>query len=205
MIPATLVLEPQTMIAKKFNGNAMRVLRRGVVKCGVLTTSAAMILGGSAFAASVTSTGTINLAGVSGPTCSISVAPDANATSLPVAVDNASHTTTVGRITQNCNNSGGYTLDVTSANCSAGARLRDVPLTHELSYSVNSDNGSPTPDGSWDVTGLLAASCTGQIARTASAPVTNYLTDLAVVFTASTALYPGSYTDTLTITMTASY
>jgi spore coat protein U-like protein len=123
---------------------------------------------------------------------------------LPVAVDNLSHTTTVGRIEQDCNNAGGYTLDVTSLNCALGARL-DGPGANEVTYSVNSDNGSPTPDGTWDVTGLLASVCTGQIARTASAPVTDYFTDLGVVFTASTSLFPGSYTDTLTITLTATY
>ena len=193
------------MLANGHHNYTRISLRRAIKSAGILATAATMAIGGPGFAASVTSTGTINLAGVSGPTCSISVAPDANASSLPVAADNLLHTVTVGRITQNCNNAGGYTLEVTSANCATGARLRDVPLTHELSYSVNSDNGSPTPDGSWDVTTLLAGSCTGQVARTASAPVTNYYTDLGVVFTASTSLYPGSYTDTLTITMTASY
>jgi spore coat protein U-like protein len=181
------------------------LLRRVSLNTGIAALAGVLAITGPVYAASVTSTGTIALTGTAGPTCSINVVPDSNAGSLPIAVDNASHTTTVGRVEQDCNNSGGYTLDVTSLNCTTGGARLDGPGANELQYSVNSDNGSPNPDGTWDVTGLLDVNCTGEIARTATAPVTDYFTDFAVVFTASTSLFPGAYTDTLTITLTASY
>ena len=182
--------------------NTSKSARRIGFKLSLLASSVALTFGWQSpiFAASVSDT--LALKGVAAPTCTISIAPDGAASTLSITTA-GSQTVTVGTVTRTCNNAAGYTLSVTTANCTsgtAGAKLSDG-ATHTLNYSINADNTQP-PDGTWDVTGLAASACTGQVARTVSGVVASDDTDLGVVFTGSTSLFPGTYQDTITVTMT---
>jgi hypothetical protein len=153
-------------------------------------------------AGAVQAANTIPLSGSSGIVCTINVTPiTANASNLPITTA-GSQTVQVGTVLQTCNQLNGYTLSVTSANCAAapaGAKL--VSGANNLGYSVNSAN--PTSGGSTDASSLLATVCTGQIARDVTgATVTSELSTITVLFTGNAMLFPGTYTDTLTFTMT---
>lgn len=185
--------------------NSSRNSRRHVgFKLSLLTSAIALAFGWQSpiFAASVSDTLTIR--GTAGAACSISITPASGATTLPITTAGA-QVVTVGRVLQTCNNAAGYTLEVASGTCSTaptGAKLSDG-ATHNLAYSVNADNTQP-PDGTWEVTGLLASACTGQIARTVVTTVTADNTDLGVAFTGNATLFPGTYQDVITVTMTTS-
>jgi hypothetical protein len=93
---------------------------------------------------------------------------------------------------------------VTSANCTAGqgARMNDTVSGEFVAYVVDFDN--PATGGSSDVAGLLGAgACSGQIGR----DVTNWkprdeVTTVAGRYTGDSLLSAGTYSDSLTITMT---
>jgi hypothetical protein len=91
---------------------------------------------------------------------------------------------------------------VTSSNCSAapsGAKLVSGP--NNLGYTVSSSN--PVTGGSSNTSNLLSTVCTGQIARdVTNAVVTAETSTITVVFNGNATLFPGTYTDTLTFTMT---
>jgi hypothetical protein len=145
---------------------------------------------------------TIPLSGTAGAVCSISTTVDPGAANLPITTPGP-QTVTVGTVLQSCNITAGYTLTVTSANCApapAGAKL--VQGSNNLPFSVNATN--PTTGGSTaSVTGLLSGTCTGQITRDVTgAAVTSETSTIAAAFTGSATLFPGTYQDTLTFTMT---
>ncbi len=145
---------------------------------------------------------TIPLSGTAGAVCSISTTVDPGAANLPITTPGA-QTVTVGTVLQSCNIAAGYTLTVASANCASvpiGAKL--VQGSNNLPFSVNATN--PTTGGSTaSVTGLLGSTCTGQIARDVTgATITSETSTIAAAFTGSATLFPGTYQDTLTFTMT---
>lgn len=149
---------------------------------------------------------TIPLQGTAGVVCTISVTPDAQALTLPITTPGP-QTVTVGTVLQTCNQVNGYTLTVSdlSGNCTpapTGAKLVEAGSSTRLPYSVNAAN--PTTGGSSaNVTGLLASACTNQIARDVTgASVTSETSTIAVSFTGNATLFPGTYNDTLTFTMT---
>ena len=188
---------------QKFAASKNRIYRSGF-KLGLLTTAVALAFGwqGQIFAA--TATDTLTIRGTAGAACSISITPTADATALAITTPTL-QTINVGRVLQTCNNATGYTLDVSSANCLAGvgARLNDG-AGHFLAYSVNADNTQP-PDGTWEVTGLLNSvnGCAAPPhARVVGSAVTADHSDLGVVFTGNATLFPGTYQDIITVTMT---
>lgn len=147
---------------------------------------------------------TIPLSGTAGAVCTINATTDAAASTLPITTVGA-QTVTVGTVLQTCNQINGYTLTVTSANCAtapAGAKLVESGSGQAIAFSVNSAN--PTTGGSSaSVTGLLASTCTSQVARDVTGSVvTNETSTIAVAFTGAAGLFPGTYSDTLTFTMT---
>jgi len=150
---------------------------------------------------------TIPLSGTAGAICTIAVTPDTSAghsTSLPITTV-GSQTVSVGTVLQSCNLVAGYTLTVTSSNCAAvpvGAKLHETVSASDLPYSVNSLN--PATGGSTvNVTGLLGSACVAQLARDVTgAAITGETSTMSVAFIGSATLFPGTYADTLTFTMT---
>lgn len=150
---------------------------------------------------------TIPLSGTAGAICTIAVTPDTSAghsTSLPITTV-GSQTVSVGTVLQSCNLVAGYTLTVTSSNCAAvpvGAKLHETVSSTNLPYSANSLN--PATGGSTvNVTGLLGSACVAQLARDVTgAAITGETSTISVAFIGSATLFPGTYTDTLTFTMT---
>lgn len=147
---------------------------------------------------------TILLQGTVVQVCSVSVTTLDAAATLPVSVASPANVN-VGTALQNCNKKVGYTLAVTSANCAtvpAGAKLRDAVSAEALAYSVQFTN--PTTGGSSaTVSSLLATVCTAATGR----DVTNFKvvgenSGINVAFTGNAGLAAGTYSDTLTITMT---
>ncbi|MHB1204672.1 MAG: hypothetical protein ACYCZX_03815 [Rhodospirillaceae bacterium] len=152
---------------------------------------------------------TIPLSGTAGAICTIAVTPDTSAghsTSLPITVPGPPpQTVVVGTVLQSCNLVAGYTLSVTSSNCLSvpvGAKLIESVSSSNLPFSVNSVSpatGTATPS----VTGLLGSACLAQLARDVTgAAVSGENSTISVVFTGSATLFPGTYQDTLTFTMT---
>ena len=146
---------------------------------------------------------TIVLQGTVAQNCSVEVTVNAGAGSLPLSSAGAQRVA-VGTVLQNCNKKTGYTLEVTSQNCSGaptGAKVVDPVSTEYLAYSGEFQN--PTTGGSQaSVTGLLAAACGGQYGRNVTdAKVSGETSTVYVNFTGSETLSAGTYQDTLTITM----
>ena len=98
----------------------------------------------------------ILLQGVVSAQCSISVTPNAAASTLPLTTVGAQRIT-IGTVLQNCNKKTGYTLTAASANCAAtpvGAKVLDTVSGENVPYSVEFTN--PTTGGSLaTVAGLL--------------------------------------------------
>lgn len=145
---------------------------------------------------------TIPLSGIVGPTCSV------DATALPAAsslvLTGGVTRVMVANVVQSCNDPDGYTLTVTSAHCAGtptGAKIvGPTPATDYLQYSVEFDN--PTTGTSTDVTGLLANTCSSQIARDVTGvPIFAETSYVYLNYTGSGLLTAGTYTDTLTVTL----
>lgn len=135
--------------------------------------------------------------------CTVSVTTDPGALNLPLTTAGVQRVQ-VGAAEQSCNKKVGYTLDVTSANCStgtAGAKVLDAVSAESLAYSVEFTN--PTTGGSTaSVTGLLASACTGQTGRNVTDWKANVESSTVFVnFTGIATLAAGTYQDTLTLTM----
>jgi hypothetical protein len=145
----------------------------------------------------------ITLTGTVAHNCTINVTPSAGASGLNLT-DGAQHVA-VGSIAQSCNKKAGYTIVVTSANCTTpaptGAKLVGTSGGEKLGYSVESQN--PTTGGRVStVTGLLASNCTGQNARAVTnAKVTGEVSNIFVNFSGNAALSADTYQDTITFTM----
>ena len=148
----------------------------------------------------------IPLQGTAGVVCTINVAPDAASLTLPITTPGF-QTVNVGTVLQTCNQINGYTLTVSdlSGNCApapTGAKLVESGSGTRLPYSVNATNLT-TGGSSANVTGLLTSACTNQVARDVTGSViTSEQSTIAVSFTGSATLFPGTYNDTLTFTMT---
>ena len=150
---------------------------------------------------------TIPLSGTAGAICTIAVTPDTapgRSTSLPITATGA-QTVVVGTVLQSCNLVAGYALTVASSNCASlpvGAKLIESVSTTKLPFSVNAVN-PPTGASAINVTGLLGSACVAQLARNVTgAAVSGESSTISVVFTGSATLFPGTYQDTLTFTMT---
>jgi hypothetical protein len=179
--------------------DAKKPARKLASKFAVLVASAALAIGWqSPLFAQVSDS--VLIRGTAGPTCTLNIAESGSQLTLPITTAGI-QTVTVGTVQQTCNNPTGYRLTVTTTNCTvgtAGAKLSDG-AGHTLNYSINFDN---PPAGVWDVTALAASACTNQVARTVGTTVTAEDSAMAVVFTGNTALYPGTYEDTITVTLT---
>ncbi|MHB1204667.1 MAG: hypothetical protein ACYCZX_03790 [Rhodospirillaceae bacterium] len=174
---------------------------------GRLTAAATALVAMVAAASVSQAQTTIPLSGTAGAICTIAVTPDTapgHSTSLPITAPGA-QTVLVGTVLQSCNLVAGYTLTVASSNCASvptGAKLIESVSSSNLPFSVNSVN--PATGGSTvNVTGLLGSACTAQLARDVTgAAVTGETSTMSVAFTGSATLFPGTYQDTLTFTMT---
>ncbi len=137
-----------------------------------------------AFAAT---TGTLTLSGVVAPVTSVTVTPDANASSLPVGTTVSG--LKIATVNELSNDKAGYSLTLSTAN---GAQLKEAAGTDALSYSL-SYNGVAVAFSSG------SATISDTAARTSGSGVSK---DLAISFAAAF-LNADSYSDTLTFTITA--
>jgi hypothetical protein len=167
--------------------------------------AAAALVGHASTGQAQGTTGTIALQGVISGACNITVTSRPAATALPLSGTQRIY---VGDIAQTCNAAHGYTLDVTSANCGGsptGAKLQSAAFDPANAqtfapYSVEFIN--PTTGGSSaDVTGLLQSACASQTGRASNAPLSGESSQVWVNYNLG-ALAAGTFTDTLTITMT---
>lgn len=147
---------------------------------------------------------TIMLIGVVPGKCSITVVPGAQASNLPISASGAQRVV-IGTVQQNCTGNRSYTLSVTSTNCPTaptGGKVV-VPVWGDyLRYSVEFVN--PTTGGSQaDVIGLMASSCTNQIARVVDhAHISGETSTVYTNFTGDTTLTAGTYEDVVLISLT---
>ena len=133
----------------------------------------------------------------------IAVMPDPAAMSLPLTAAVAQRIL-VGTVLQYCNKKTGYTLVITSANCSTapvGAKVVDTVSGESVPYSVEMDN--PTTGGSRAVvSGLLASTCLSAVGRDVlNAKIVYETSQVYASYTGSTLLAAGTYQDTLTFTL----
>jgi hypothetical protein len=154
--------------------------------------------------------GTIALSSIVGFVCSITVTATAGATSL-VLTGSSSTQVEVGEVVQNCNDTAGYRLTVTSGHCGdapLGAKLEGPAYlssnanTYEMYYVAFTNPGT---GGSTNTTNLLTAACSSQIARDVTTPIGGAITDehsqVYITYTGNPSLVSGTYSDVLTITM----
>lgn len=150
-------------------------------------------------------TGTIALQGVISGNCSITITARPAASALPLTGTQRIY---IGDIAQNCNDVHGYSIAVSSANCGGsptGGKLQSAAYspsdtTTFAPYSIEFIN--PTSGGSTaDVTGLLNSSCAAQVGRTSTAAITGESSQVWINYNLGT-LVAGTFTDTLTLTMT---
>ncbi len=145
----------------------------------------------------------IYLQGVVPAVCVIGVTPNPSAAALPLTLT-AAQRILVGAILQNCNKKNGFTLTLTSANCSApatGAKVVDAVSGEFVPYSVELNN--PTTGGSQAVVAnLLAGTCLNAVGRDVlNAKIIDESSFVYVNYTGSAQLAAGTYQDTLTITL----
>jgi hypothetical protein len=180
--------------------------------------AAAVAAFGFAHSGSAAVSGTINISASVNQNCSITTAADS---SLATALSNAltstgAQTVTVGTVAQSCNKRAGYTLTVSSGNCTTttigsvtatpGAKLINAAAGSEeyQLYSVGFTNPSGTSPAS-----LLQSSCSAALGRDVTgAKVSNQTSTITISFTtgvngvAGDVAGAGTFSDTLTIDMT---
>ncbi|MGE5538400.1 MAG: hypothetical protein ACM30I_07265 [Gemmatimonas sp.] len=177
---------------------------------GILAAAALAVLLGGARAAT---TAAFNVAASINETCSLTAAPDSSlATNLVAALTSTgAKTVTLGTVTQTCNNGKGFTLTVSSTNCStttigsltapSGAKLVNAGQEYQL-YSVAFTN----PSGI-NPTGLLASSCTPATGADFSKKATGQVSTIRINFTTAAngntgeIAGAGTFFDTLTINL----
>jgi hypothetical protein len=145
----------------------------------------------------------ILLSGSIAKKCSIAVTPAAGAATL--VLDSGVQRVEIGTVLQDCNGRRGFTLELLSTNCLAaplGAKLLTAGSVQGVPYSVEARN--PTNGGSDPVvTGLLANTCTGQVARDVThALIKDEISILYVNYTGVVGLDAGVYQDVVTVTIT---
>jgi hypothetical protein len=159
--------------------------------------------------------GTINVTAAVPQNCSITTAADSSlATALSTALTSTgAQTVTVGTVSQSCNKKAGYTLTVTSTNCTstvagatAGAKLVNAATVGSEEYQMYTV-GFTNPSGS--TSGLLASSCTAATGRDVTGTkVSGQSSSVVISFTtgvngnAGEVAGAGTFSDTLTIDMT---
>jgi len=145
-------------------------------------------------AAAQSQTGNIAVAGKVKANCYITITDTGN---IGEFVPNDSINFQVGTVYRYCNKKNGYTLDVESVKCTStsatAARLgsTDLTPTEYITYAVTFDSD----------TGNLSSACTEQLLNT-SAKDAGTTSTVNVVFTVPGTAEAGSYSDTLTFTMT---
>lgn len=146
---------------------------------------------------------TIILQGTVSHNCTINVVSGTNAANLPLTAAGAQRVD-VGTVTQSCNKSVGYTIEVASQNCGAqptGAKIINPATNEYLAYGVEFANPA-TGNSQTAVTGLLTQACTGQFGRDVSgSKITSETSTVFVNFNGNGNLSAGTYQDVLTITM----
>ncbi len=169
----------------------MRMRRIEVKKIGLFI-AAGLIMSAQAFAA--TATGTLNLSGTVPQKVSITVNPQAVASSL--ALDTTATDLLVANIVAQTNDKSGFDVTVSSLN---GGNLVGSSPADALAYTLDSSpNASGGPYTAADLTG--ATPLLSQTSRTTGAGVTQYL---FINYTGDPTLSSGeNYTDTLTFTIT---
>jgi hypothetical protein len=150
-------------------------------------------------------TGTIALQGVISGNCNITVTARPAASALPLTGTQRIY---IGDIAQNCNDVHGYAIAVSSANCGGsptGGKLQSATFDPNNTatfapYSIEFIN--PTTGGSTaNVTGLLGSACSSQVGRSTNAAISAESSQVWINYNLG-ALVAGTFTDTLTLTMT---
>jgi hypothetical protein len=147
---------------------------------------------------------TIPLSGTVAMNCTINVTSTSGASNLNLT--GGVTRIQVGDVIQSCNDKAGYTLAVTSANCSSptptGAKVYDSVSGDFVSYSGEFAN--PTTGGSQaSVIGLLATACSNQIGRNVTgAKISGEDSSVWINYTGNPNLSAATYTDTLTVVLT---
>ncbi len=154
------------------------------------TAAAALLI--AAGAAQAATTGSVNLSGSVGQSCNITVSAQSIASSLDLTTTSAG--TTVANVTETCNDKLGYNVSLATTNgTTTGLFKGPSGNTDTLAYTVTYNGVAKTfSSGSTNATTATA--------RTAAGGVTKAL---AIAFTGSSSLNADTYTDTLTLTMTA--
>ncbi len=158
--------------------------------------------------ASAQLTGSVTLTASKAHNCYITVTPVDN-TNLPFA--DGTHTAVhVADVVQHCNKKAGYTLWISSANCSSGARLLGTGLTPEsVHYKVSFNNPNTAGAEDVDTSNLLDTVCdeTPPGVQTTARLVDDFKVGLEtsnvyIDYEILPALEVDNYSDTLTFNMT---
>ena len=155
------------------------------------TAAAALLIAASA--AQAGTTGSVNLSGSIAQSCNISVSAQSIASNLDLTTTSSS--TTVANVTENCNDKLGYKVTLTTQNGDTTGTFKGASSGNNdtLNYTVTYNGAAQTFSGK-------NVQVTNATARTAAGGVTKAL---AIAFTGTASLNADTYTDTLTLTMTA--
>jgi len=136
-------------------------------------------------------TGTVNLSGTIGQSCNITVSAAGN-TGLNLAANATA--TSVATVTEACNDKLGYNVTLVTTNGTTTGLFKGPSGNNDtLAYTVTYNGAAKTfASGSTNITTATARTAPGGVAKT-----------LAISFTGNSSLNADTYTDTLTLTMTA--
>ena len=153
-------------------------------------TAAALVIAASA--AQAGTTGSVNLSGSIGQSCNLTVVAQSIASTLDLTATTAG--TTVANVTENCNDKLGYNVSLATTNgTTTGLFKGPSGNTDTLAYSVTYNGVAKTfTSGSVNATTATARTAPGGVVKA-----------LAIAFTGTSTLNADTYTDTLTLTMTA--
>ncbi len=141
--------------------------------------------------AQAATTGSVNLSGSIGQSCNLTVSASGN-TGLNLA--NTATATSVTTVTEACNDKLGYNVTLVTTNgTTTGLFKGPSGNTDTLAYTVTYNGAAKTfAASSSQITTAAARTAPGGVAKT-----------LAISYTGNSALNADTYTDTLTLTMTA--
>jgi spore coat protein U-like protein len=170
--------------------------------------AALIVLASSPSSAADVRTGNIVVRGVKADHCWITVVDDG--ATLDLETSTAATGTKIGHVIQNCNKKAGYTLKLSSTNCTTdvdGAKLASGPTTIPTEYLNYSIRVAPNGGGTQPIiASLLDNGCdldADVLARDVSnEKINNEQTNVYAVYSANPALSADTYTDVLRITMT---
>ncbi len=164
-------------------------VRKGHVSRTIAVAAAAAMM----YAATPAKAGSIVLQGIVALTCTISAA-DAGAGTLDLSANQSN--LTIANVTEDCNDSNGYTITIATANGTTSGVLvsQDVNGVNatDLSYSITYDGSAVSLTGG---SGTAASRTSFTLPQTVA---------LAITYTIPGGGLPAdTYTDTLTLTVTA--